>query len=77
MLQANNVATTNAAAMVVINNGDEGEELFRVAATLGGRSGGGEEPKGPERMATVSLSHCRADVFPQMTRLDLQYILSR
>lgn len=67
------MATSNAAAMVVINNGDEGEELFRVAATLGGRSGGEKEPKGPEHMATVSLSLCRADMLPHMTNLDLQF----
>lgn len=52
--QANTVASRNAMALVVINNGPEGEDLFRVAATLGGRSGGGEEPKGPENMPTVS-----------------------
>lgn len=52
--QANTVATSNALALVIINNGADGEDLFRVAATLGGRSGGGEEPKGPENMPTVS-----------------------
>lgn len=40
--------------MILANAGDDGEELFRVSATLGGRSEGEPEPKGPERMATVS-----------------------
>ncbi|CAM9823928.1 unnamed protein product, partial [Laminaria digitata] len=54
--KANNVASSGAAALVVINsgnNGDDPEDLFRVAATLGGRSGGEVEPKGPQNMATV------------------------
>lgn len=55
-LQANTVAGSSALALVVINSGAESEDLFRVAATLGGSSGGGEEPKGPENMPTVSPS---------------------
>lgn len=57
--QANNVASSNAIALVIINNGDNGEDLFRVAATLGVSNGVGqppEEPKGPQSMATVSVS---------------------
>lgn len=58
--QANNVASSNAIALVIINNGDNGEDLFRVAATLGVSNGVGqpteEEPKGPQSMATVSSS---------------------
>ncbi|CAM9870256.1 unnamed protein product, partial [Hapterophycus canaliculatus] len=52
--KANTVASSNALALVIVNNGVDGEDLFRVAATLGGRSGGMEEPKGPENMPTVS-----------------------
>lgn len=55
-LQANTVAGSNALALVVINSGADGEDLFRVAATLGGSSGGEEEPKGPDKMPTVSHS---------------------
>lgn len=57
--QANNVASSNALALVLINSGKDGEDLFRVAATLGGRSGGQEEPKGPENMPTVSRCWCQ------------------
>lgn len=53
-LQANTVAGSSALALVVINSGADGEDLFRVAATLGGGSEDGEEPKGPEKMPTVS-----------------------
>lgn len=52
--QANNVAGSKALALVVINSGADGEDLFRVAATLGGTRGDEEEPKGPEHMPTVS-----------------------
>ena len=48
------MAEFDALALVLINNGAEGEDLFRVAATLGGSSGEEEEPKGPENMPTVS-----------------------
>lgn len=54
------MALSNAAAMVLVNAGEDREELFRVSATLGGRSGGEEEPKGPEKMATVR--HTRRNV---------------
>lgn len=57
--QANNVASSDAIALVIINNGENGEDLFRVAATLGVSSGveqPPEEPKGPQSMATVSMS---------------------
>ena len=47
------MASSGASALVVINSGEDAEDLFRVAATLGGRSGGEVEPKGPENMATV------------------------
>lgn len=53
-LQANTVAGSSALALVVINSAADGEDLFRVSATLGGSSGDGEEPKGPEHMPTVS-----------------------
>lgn len=53
-MQANAVAESSAFALVLINNGADGEDLFRVAATLGGTSEQEEEPKGPENMATVS-----------------------
>lgn len=52
--QANTVAGSSALALVVINSGADGEDLFRLAATLGGSNGGGEEPKGPKNMPTVS-----------------------
>lgn len=55
-LQANAVASSSASALVVINGGADGEDLFRVAATLGGSSEDGEEPKGPDNMPTVSES---------------------
>lgn len=57
--QANTVASSNASALVLINHGQDSEELFRVAATLGGHSGGDEEPKGPENMPTVSHHEAR------------------
>ncbi|CAM9103839.1 unnamed protein product [Ectocarpus sp. 6 AP-2014] len=63
--KANTVASSNALALVVINNGPEGEDLFRVAATLGGRSGGGEEPKGPENMPTVLV---RGSALPSLSK---------
>ncbi|CAM9216823.1 unnamed protein product [Ectocarpus sp. 13 AM-2016] len=63
--KANTVASSNALALVVINNGPEGEDLFRVAATLGGRSGGGEEPKGPENMPTVLV---RGSALPPLAK---------
>lgn len=51
--QANTVAGRSALALVLINSGADGEDLFRVAATLGGSSEG-KEPQGPENMPTVS-----------------------
>ena len=50
------MAGSSALALVLINSGADGEDLFRVAATLGGSSGGEEEPKGPDNMPTVSHS---------------------
>lgn len=58
------MAASNATALVVINNGDEGEDLFRVAATLGGRSGGESEPKGPKSMSTVSRTCLGSSLSP-------------
>ncbi|CAM9188216.1 unnamed protein product [Ascophyllum nodosum] len=65
VVKANNVARSNASALVVINNGDDGEELFRVAATLGGRSVGEPEPKGPQGMATVMV---RGSTLPSLSK---------
>lgn len=53
------MAESNASALVLVNTGDEAEDLFRVSATLGGRSGGKEDPKSPERTATVSVTGTR------------------
>eukprot|EP00904_Undaria_pinnatifida_P006761 jgi/Undpi1/3214/HiC_scaffold_15.g06588.m1 len=63
--KANNVASSGASALVVINNGEDAEDLFRVAATLGGRSGGEVEPKGPENMATVLV---RGSTLPSLSK---------
>lgn len=66
------MASSNATVLVIVNNdGEDGEKLFRVAATLGGRSRGEEEPQGPQNMATVSV---RKTNFMQFGYPSLWYI---